>query len=128
MRHKSAPCPRLRIPRRIRRQAQQRLRVVGRQLGEEVLAQIDDPSPDRSTIELNRHSVGRNYGALIPIESPNSAGIVDIASRGLTDFVHEIEIPTVLRDVSQPCLTGGTVDAEVTSREIYLLRDGRYGS
>jgi len=85
-----------------------------------------DPPPDRSAIELDGHSIGRNYRGFVPIERPYSARILDITPRGLATFVYEIEVSTVaLRDEPKLRLTGWTVDADVASSEIDVLRRRR---
>ena len=56
--------------------------------------------PHTPTIELNRHAVRSINCALVPILHPNMAWIIDPRARRLTNFVDEIELKTVLGDVS----------------------------
>ena len=61
---------------------------------------LDDALPHAPTIKLNRHSVRSINCALVPILHPNMAWIIDPPARRLTNFVDEIELKTVLGDVS----------------------------
>ena len=56
--------------------------------------------PYASTIELNRHAVGRVNRPLIPRLHPNVAWIIDPRARWQTNFVDAIEVPIVLGDES----------------------------
>ena len=58
--------------------------------------------PHAPAIELDRHAVRSKDCALVPILHPNVAWIINPRARWLTNFVDEIEVPTVLGDVSQP--------------------------
>jgi len=72
-----------------------------RAVGHHVRRWSDDALPYAPAIELDRHAVGGISCALVPILRPKVARIIDPRARGLTNFVHEIEVPTVLGDVSK---------------------------
>ena len=55
-------------------------------------------SPHAATIKLDSQSIGGIDRALVPALNPNVTRPVNPGARGYANFVHEIEVPAVLRD------------------------------
>ena len=62
---------------------------------------FDDPLPYGAVVELNGHAVGRIERAFVPCFCPDVTRIVDPATRWHACFVHQVQLPVGLRQISK---------------------------
>ena len=62
--------------------------------------------PYRATVELNGIAIGRIDRSFVPSLHPDMARIIDPAARGNAGFIHQIELLSGLRHVSESRRTG----------------------
>src|ERR1700693_2250856 len=65
--------------------------------------------PDRSTVELDCHAVGRIDRALICLNDPKASGIIDPGPGRQARVIEQVDLPSVLRD---ECKTAGAAEAK----------------
>jgi hypothetical protein len=62
---------------------------------------FDDALPYRTVVELNGHAVGRIERAFVPRFYPHVTRKVDPAARWHAGFVHQVQLPVRLRQISK---------------------------
>src|SRR5215813_14079200 len=65
-------------------------------------ASLSASPPDRSVVELNCRAVRRIDRSLVQFSDPDVPRPVHPASGGLAEIIHNVEVPSVLRDGGSP--------------------------